>query len=136
MHAVGYAPCRQLLLPRHADLAVAGSHGQYDGFCLVLPVLRLHAEEVSQVHNLLHLLGLVLRAELLGLSQHLLRELHALNALGKAGIILIEATHGRLRAVYVAQNQRLLSAPGTVHGGGKPCRACSYYDDIMQANSP
>ena len=136
VHAVGYASCRHLLLTRHADLAVAGAHGQYDGLGLVLPVLGLQAEEVSQIHDLLHLLRLVLRAELLGLSQHLLRELYALNALRKAGIVFIEATHGLLRAVDVAQNQRLLPAPRAVHGGGQPCRTCSYYDDIMQANSP
>ena len=136
VHAIGYAARSHLLLTRHAYLAVAGARGYYDGFCFVLPVLGLQTEEVSQVHNLLHLIRLVLRAELLGLSQHLLRELYALDALRKAGIILIEATHGCLRAIDVAQNQRLLPASRTVHGGGQPCRTCSYYDDIMQANSP
>ena len=134
VHAVGHAPCRQLLLTRHADGAVAGAHGQDDGFGLVLPVLRLEAEGVAQRHDLLHLIRLVLRPELLGLGQHPLRELYALNAIRKAGVVFIEAAHGLLRAVDIAQNQRLLSASRAVHGSGQPSRACSYYDDIMQAN--
>ena len=101
---------------------------------LVLPVLRLEAEEVAQRHDLLHLIRLVLRPELLGLGQHPLRELYALNAIGKAGVVFIEAAHGLLRAVDIAQDQRLLSASRAVHGSGQPSRACSYYDDIMQAN--
>ena len=134
VHAVGYASCRQLLLTRHADGAVAGAHGQDDGFGLVLPVLRLEAEEIAQRHDLLHLLSLVLRPELLGLGQHSLRELYALDALRKSGVVFIEAAHGLLRAVDISQNQRLLSASRAVHGCGQPSRACSYYDDIMQAN--
>ena len=134
MDAIGDTSCHQLLLTWNAQGPVAGAHGQNDRLGLVLPVLRLEAEELAQGHDLLHLLGLILRPELLGLGQHSLRELNALDALRKSGIVFIEAAHGLLRAVDISQNQSLLSASRAVHGCGQPRRACSHYDDIMQAN--
>jgi len=113
---------------------MACSHGQYDRPGLILPVLRLEAEEVAQRHNLFHLLGLVLRTGLLGLGQHPLGELNTLDAIRKSRIVLIEAAHGLLRAVGVSQNQSLLAASRAVHGCSQPSRACSHYDDIMQTN--
>ena len=136
MDAIGDSSGRQLFFAWNPYLAMAGPHGQDDSLGLILPVLSLQAEEVSQVHDLLHLLRLVLRSEPLGLGQYPLRELNAINALWKTGIVLIEAAHSGLRAVNAPQNQRLLPSSGAVHGSGQPCRACSYYDHIIQANSP
>jgi hypothetical protein len=134
--AVGDATALQRALAGQAELARGGAGGDDDrpGAMAVRP--RLHdvrlAHGVGRELHARDVVGLVDRAEALGLSAHALHELRAEDALGEAGVVVdVRRDHELAAGTEPLDHERRQVGAGGVEGGRVPGRPAADDQEVV-----